>query len=223
MNQHKITFNGKALTLLAEGALWDEAAKLVAVADLHMEKGSFLAAHGSPLPLYDTVATLEKLDTVIQKTQPQTVICLGDSFHDRNAEKRMRPEVVQALNALVASVPNWIWVLGNHDEHFPENIHGTRVPHYLHRGITFCHQEEASIKTPQLIGHYHPKAVISSHNKRVSGRCFAMSEQLGILPSFGAYTGGMYVTDPVIRQLMGEEIFCYYMLYKDKIYPFRCR
>ena len=54
---------GSSASLLAdpEGALYWPEQGLLAVADLHLEKGSSFAARGMLLPPYDTAATLARL------------------------------------------------------------------------------------------------------------------------------------------------------------------
>ncbi|WP_457824666.1 hypothetical protein, partial [Staphylococcus aureus] len=66
------------------------ARRLLAVADLHLEKGSSYAVNGLKLlPRHDTRQTLAVLARLIDARQPETVVCLGDSFHDRHAYERL--------------------------------------------------------------------------------------------------------------------------------------
>ena len=62
---------------------------LLAVADLHLEKGSSFAARGVLLPPYDTAATLAALGALIARYAPRTVVALGDSFHDGGGPARL--------------------------------------------------------------------------------------------------------------------------------------
>ena len=48
----------------------------------------------------------------------------------------------------------------------------------------------------------HPKAAVSVRGRRLSGRCFVTDGSRLILPSFGAYTGGLDVWDPAIAGLL---------------------
>ena len=64
------------------GALVWPGAGLLAVADLHLEKGSSFARRGMLLPPWDTVATLDRLVLLLRRWQPRIVVALGDSFHD---------------------------------------------------------------------------------------------------------------------------------------------
>jgi metallophosphoesterase superfamily enzyme len=84
---------GEHLQALPAGALHWPRRRLLAVADLHLEKGSSYAMNARKLlPRHDTRQTLAMLTALIDALQPETVVCLGDSFHDRTAVARL-PEV----------------------------------------------------------------------------------------------------------------------------------
>jgi metallophosphoesterase superfamily enzyme len=70
--------------LLADclGALYWPEQNLLAVADLHLEKGSSFAARGQLLPPYDSAATLARMARLIAHYAPRVIVALGDSFHD---------------------------------------------------------------------------------------------------------------------------------------------
>ncbi|MFN6942280.1 MAG: phosphoesterase, partial [Parvibaculum sp.] len=76
-----LTVCGVAFDLLPEGAAWLRQERLLVVADLHFEKGSAFAARGVALPPYDTRATIARLETLVARLKPQTLVALGDSFH----------------------------------------------------------------------------------------------------------------------------------------------
>jgi uncharacterized protein len=80
---HALFFHGETLHLMPSGALHWPARKLLCVSDLHLGKSERLARRGGTLlPPYETQATLEKLDSDLETTGAETVICLGDSFDD---------------------------------------------------------------------------------------------------------------------------------------------
>jgi metallophosphoesterase superfamily enzyme len=56
----------------------------------------------------------------------------------------------------------------------------------------------ASPETPEISGHYHPKA-------RLAGRarpCFLIDRSRVILPAYGIYTGGLWADDPAFAGLI---------------------
>ena len=71
------------------GAIYWPEQGLLAVADLHLEKGSSFAARGVLLPPYDTAATLARLAALIARYAPRAVVALGDSFHDGRGPARL--------------------------------------------------------------------------------------------------------------------------------------
>jgi DNA ligase-associated metallophosphoesterase len=194
--------NGAALRALPEGALWWPAERLLAVADLHFEKGSSFAAgpRRQLIPPYDTRQTLAVLGGLIETLQPQRVICLGDSFHDRKAAERIDPDDAAALAALIDGV-DWTWIAGNHDP-LPPQAWGGRVSYELAFGeLTFRHEAEQSAGPGEVSGHYHPVASLSVRGRGMRRRCFLTDGRRLVLPSFGTYTGGLNALDPAIARL----------------------
>ena len=90
MMPFEFTCAGERLQALPAGALHWPAKRLLAVADLHLEKGSSYAVSARKLlPRHDTRETLAMLTALVDVLAPQTVVCLGDSFHDRQAVDRL--------------------------------------------------------------------------------------------------------------------------------------
>src|SRR5258708_26907621 len=85
----QITVAGVAVVIDCAGALYWPDERVLAVADLHLEKGSSFAARGVLLPPYDTAATLARLALVIARYAPRAVIALRDSFHDGHCPVRI--------------------------------------------------------------------------------------------------------------------------------------
>ncbi len=88
-DRNDIVVNGITILADPEGALYWPAQGLLAVADLHLEKGSSFAARGVLLPPYDTAATLARLARLVAHYAPRCVIALGDSFHDGGGPARL--------------------------------------------------------------------------------------------------------------------------------------
>src|SRR5581483_12203218 len=80
---------GVVLEAFPEGALWWADPGLLAVADLHLEKGSSFARRGQMLPPYDTGETLARLAMLVARLNPRLVVALGDSFHDDDGPARL--------------------------------------------------------------------------------------------------------------------------------------
>ena len=87
--EHVVAVLGLSLIADPLGALYWPEQSLLAVADLHLEKGSSFAARGQLLPPYDTAATLARLALLITRYAPRCLIALGDSFHDGGGPARL--------------------------------------------------------------------------------------------------------------------------------------
>jgi DNA ligase-associated metallophosphoesterase len=212
-----LVLNGVGLVADLSGALvWPER-NLLVVADLHLEKGSAFAQRGQLLPPYDTSATLDRLSHVVGRLQPATVICLGDSFHDSRAAERIAPPDAARLAAMTAE-RDWIWITGNHDPEPPAQLGGRVAPSVTMGPLCFRH--EASVGAGgEVSGHYHPVAAVRVRGKRVRTRCFASDGQRLIMPSFGAYTGGLNVLDSALAPLLGRH-FEVRMMGREKLFAF---
>jgi DNA ligase-associated metallophosphoesterase len=198
-----LRLNGVDLLADLSGVLiWPER-RLLAVADLHLEKGSGFAARGQLLPPYDTAQTLARLADAIERHDPETVICLGDSFHDGRAAQRLGLEDGERLAGLIRT-RRWIWIAGNHDPAPPADLGGMVQEELILGPLLFRHVAAAAAAPGEVSGHFHPKAAFSWRGWRVGGRCFIGDERRLILPAFGAYAGGLDVRDPAIAGLFGR-------------------
>jgi DNA ligase-associated metallophosphoesterase len=195
-------FGGQTWQALPEGALyWHEREALI-VADLHLEKASAFAARGQMLPPYDSLATLADLERALDRTGAHTLWCLGDSLHDEGAPARMTDVVLDRLARLTAQL-DWTWITGNHDPHVSPQLGGRNREEAELDGIVLRHEALPGERRPELSGHFHPKWRLSLRGRSVSRRCFVMGQEKLILPSFGAFTGGLDACAPPIRALMG--------------------
>src|SRR5689334_3113311 len=118
MHVVEVRVNGETVALDASGALYWPSERTIVFADLHFEKASSYARHGTFLPPYDTRETLARMRNVIDRYQPSRVVALGDSFHDRDAAHRLGDDEFHALQRLSAD-REWIWIVGNHDPVVP--------------------------------------------------------------------------------------------------------
>ncbi len=207
------------VTLVADpaGALYWPEQRLLAVADLHLEKGSAFARRGVLLPPYDTASTLARLARLIERYAPDLVIALGDSFHDGGGPARMAVIDRGALSALQRG-RDWVWLLGNHD---PDPAHGIggRFADSLAIGpLMFRHKPSPRPSEGEIAGHLHPLARIARRGHAVSRRCFAADGNRLIMPAFGAYTGGLNVRDSAIAALFSSLAFTAHMLGERRLY-----
>lgn len=198
------------LLLDPSGALaWPDRG-LLAVADLHLEKGSAFAARGLGLPPpYDTRETLDRLARVLRRFRPARLVLLGDSFHDRGGPARLPPAERARLVHLLAGL-DVTWIAGNHDPEPPAGLPGRGVPEFDEGGLRFRHQARPGREPGgELSGHFHPKATAVTRAGAVCRPCFVADARRVMLPAFGAYAGGLDVADPAIAGLFprGGRVF----------------
>ena len=191
------------------GALYWEDARLLIVSDLHLEKGSSFAERGVLLPPYDTAATLVRLKDVIARHDPQTVVALGDSFHDRTAHERLSRHDSDAISALQTG-RDWIWISGNHDPDLPRDIGGIVAEEVSIGRIIFRHEPTGALG--EIAGHLHPKARVSTRGRSVERRCFAGDGDRAVMPAFGSYTGGLSIRDTAFDAIFRALDFTAYVL-----------
>ncbi len=199
-NRVEAKLGGVLVAALPEGALWVASAKTLIVSDLHLEEGSSYALRGQMLPPYDTHAALMKLTDLMLRLQPDIVVSLGDSFHDGGGPARMDARDRDLLKLLMSRC-DWIWVEGNHDGRAPETLGGA-VRDVLHiEALVLRHEPTEGAAPSEVAGHLHPCARVTGRGRVVRRRCFAYDGERMVMPSFGAYTGGLNVCDEVFAPL----------------------
>ncbi len=193
--------NGVTLEVDLSGAVYWPEYRVLAVADLHFEKGtSYAPRAGLFLPPYDSRATLEALSDVIARREPEVVLCLGDSFHDTDAGQRIDDQDRTRIRQLTGS-REWVWIAGNHDPELPQGIGGKRVEEIAIGPLLFRHEPQANGVAGEIAGHLHPCATVRVRGKSLRRRCFASNGVRTVLPAFGAYTGGLDVFDEAFAEL----------------------
>ena len=154
------------------------------------------------LPPYDTRDTLARLDAELAETQPGTVVCLGDSFDDLDAQLGLEAEATEWITRMMAG-RRWIWIEGNHDPG-PVGLGGSHLSELPAAPLVFRHIARHGA-CGEVSGHYHPKATLTARGRGISRACFLMDSDRVILPAFGTYTGGLRCTAPELQGLMRPE------------------
>lgn len=187
-----LDFAGHRFVVLADRALfWPRHAALI-VADLHLEKASWYAAHGQPLPPYDSHDTLDRLARLATETDARAIWCLGDSFHDREAAGRIAPAVAARLGGQAAAT-QILWIAGNHDGLSGGAWGGEVADELVVDGIVLRHQSDSRDARAEISGHFHPKLRRTVRGRSVARPCFAGDARRLILPAFGSLAGGLDV------------------------------
>ena len=205
---YEFQFQGENLVADADAALiWSER-ELLVVADLHFEKGSAYGAMGTFLPPYDSRSTLDRLETLMARHQPRTVLCLGDSFHDLGAGDRMHESDAARLSAFTRRY-EWIWIAGNHDPTMPTWLGGQVAAEVRIGRLCFRHEAEEGLTVGEVSGHFHPKARSQIAGAHAILSMFCDDGRRLVLPAFGTYTGGLNVLDSALKPILGRDLIVY--------------
>jgi hypothetical protein len=217
---HVVAIAGVALVADPAGALYWSEQGLLAIADLHLEKGSSFAARGQLLPPYDSAATLARLARLIGHYAPRVVVALGDSFHDGGGPARLGAEDRDNLRSFQRG-RDWIWLTGNHDPEPADNIGGAFHATLTIGALTFRHLPTGA--SGEIAGHLHPVARVAHRGRAVSRRCFAADGTRMVMPAFGAFTGGLNIRDAAFADLFGTIQFTAHMLGEQRLYAFAAK
>jgi DNA ligase-associated metallophosphoesterase len=203
MTGHPFTLAGAALVARGSGALHWPARGLLCISDLHLGKSERRARLGAAhLPPYETRDTLARLEADLKATDPETVVCLGDSFDDRAAADALREEDRLHIAALQAG-RRWIWIEGNHDPG-PVELGGTHLAELPLPPLRFRHIARPD-GVGEVSGHYHPKTTLRTRAGAVTRAAFLIDADRVILPAYGTYTGGLRSDAPPLAGLMRPE------------------
>lgn len=213
---------GERLVFDPSGVMMWPSESLLVVADLHLEKGSSHAERRIFLPPYDTAATLAALADAINRFSPSTILCLGDSFHDRRAEARLASADRTTLAELQAG-RSWIWVAGNHDPVAPEVSGGEACDELAFGPFVFRHEPGVGPVNGEIAGHLHPSGKVRGRGRAVRRRCFATDGFRLVMPAFGAFTGGLNVLDEAWAGIFSGRRFTAFMLGETDIFPIPAR
>jgi len=190
---------GERIEPRGSGALWLAAARMLVVSDLHLGKAERNARRGGGFwPPYENIETLARLTAEIAALDPACVVALGDSFDDDACADQLDDETRARIEALVAE-RRWIWVTGNHDP-APSGLGGDSADVVTLGSLTLRHIAEAGVRG-EISGHYHPKARLRIRGRSIARKCFLASDERVVMPAFGAFTGGLDVSDEVFAPL----------------------
>jgi len=207
--------------------------KLLIFSDFHMGFEESQNKHGVLIPRFQFKDTIIRLESILKKVKPDTIIVNGDIKHEfgKISEQEWR-ETLKLIELLAKNCKKLILTKGNHDKIVEpiakkRNIaitdsfeigdflilHGDKIP------------KEIKSKTI-IIGHEHPAVLIQDGERKEKFKCFLMGKYkrktLIVQPSFNLVTEGTNVLkdktlSPFLKQdLKKFEIF----VVADKIYKF---
>ena len=186
-----IEVRGERLELRADRSLYWSARNTLCVADLHFGKAAAFRAASVPIP-GGAATTLARLDAALRETAAERLIVLGDFWHVREGRT---DDLLAELAEWRAARPdlNIELVRGNHDRAGDppegwgddwETVTSIEPP------FVFAHHPVPSPDGYVLAGHLHPGVrLFGRGHERLRLPCFWFTDELGVLPAFGAFTG----------------------------------
>ncbi|MBK4735750.1 ligase-associated DNA damage response endonuclease PdeM [Noviherbaspirillum pedocola] len=195
---------GETLLLAPRALFWPRQSLLV-VADVHFGKAATFRAHGIPVPRGTTMENLDAMDRLITHHGPRELLFLGDFLHHRTGRARETLDDLAKWRASHAELALTL-VRGNHDRHAGDpptelNIAVVDEPHRI-GPFAFAHHPEPQADAYVFAGHVHPVYRLAAGGDALRLPCFLFGARVGLLPSFGAFTGG----HPV-RPKPGDRLF----------------
>ncbi len=190
----RIELGGIVLELLSGRVAYRPDTATLFVADMHLGKSGTFRAHGVPVPESST-SDLQRLASLTQKNDVQTVVVLGDLLHDRNT---LRGELGAQIRKGISDFPVPIHLVpGNHDLHTKDlgSLELTiAAEDGVMDGLRLRHEPDPKSASPMLAGHVHPVAILGTRGgPHLRTRCFHVKDQTMTLPAFGSFTGGFEI------------------------------
>lgn len=188
-----VTIAGEELELCPERAVHWRRRRMLFVADPHFGKAASFRAFGVFVPKGTTQDALVRLDVLIARLSPERLVFLGDFLHAREGRNAETFAALAAWRASHSSVGMQI-VRGNHDRHAGdppaevgmECMDGPRAE----PPFALAHHPASVAGAYVLAGHVHPIAVLTGPGRqRERLPCFWFGRDVGVLPSFGDFTG----------------------------------
>lgn len=165
------------------------------IADLHLGKAAHFRRAGIAVPQGVGNQNFRRLTELINAFQPERILILGDLFH--STYNQVWPLFCDFLKS--HSTIRFELIPGNHDIlptiEYERSGLLLQAEVYLQAPFCLSHHPLDTAEVPEtyynLCGHIHPCVRLSGNaNQRLRLPCFYFGARQGILPAFGAFTGG---------------------------------
>lgn len=188
---------GVDLQLLPEKAIYLQQSHSLLVADVHLGKSETFQRFGIPIPNQVNQETLDRLQRLCDRVNPDELIILGDLFHSQLA---LVAEVQDAWSSFLAHVEAEVkLIVGNHDRALisqlqPFSMECVKDAIAL-ENLWLSHEPDSQSHNLNICGHIHPCLKIKTRLDNLRLPCFYLDKNQNqlMLPSFGAFTGGYEV------------------------------
>ncbi len=199
---------------LAEKALYLPGHCVMLVSDLHFGKVAHFRRHGIGVPAQADMANLQRLEQALARYPTRQLLLLGDAFHsvENQALTLFAAWRKRYCNLSIGLVP------GNHDVMATTTYHDLGIdlldPTYRLGGLHLVHDPaDAPAPSPDtytLAGHVHPGVRLPGAAGALTLPALVLGPEVGLLPSFGTFTGLAPVDVRQARQVLlfsGTSVF----------------
>ncbi|MEP6732507.1 MAG: ligase-associated DNA damage response endonuclease PdeM [bacterium] len=191
------TIAGEQIELHPERAAYWPRRNTLLIADPHFAKAASFRNLGVFVPKGTTEYALQTLDTLIARTRSERIIFLGDFLHAREGRNADTFNAIAEWRAAHRDVEMQI-VRGNHDKRAgdpPDAVGiGCVDGPILEPPFALTHHPVVVADYYALAGHLHPRALLTGRARQWERLpCFWFRHDVGILPAFGDFTGGVDV------------------------------
>jgi len=202
-------------------ALYFKKEKTLILGDLHIGYEEQMHQKGIFVPKFQTKEIIDKIQSIIKKTNPKTIVINGDLKHDfgKNSEQEWK-DIFKLIELIKKSCEELIFVKGNHDNFLKtiaaqKNI--TVVEQYQIKDTLIIHGDKL-IETEAkriIIGHEHPAITLKDKGKLEKYKCFLKGKykrkELIVLPSINPLSYGTDVRNsnhsPFVKDKSDFEVF----------------
>lgn len=195
MIKDEVIFGGHLMMVLAERCLYWPQENLLVISDVHLGKSNHFRKAGIALSKDAELGDLQRIENLILKCKPDTVIFLGDLFH---SHYNLQWDAFSNWLQLFTSV-KFILVQGNHDLLSPDKYVDSGIEcvnEFVLHNLCFSHEPLQNEERFNICGHIHPGIkLVGKGNQSVRLPCFYLTKYQLILPAFGSLTG-LYIIEP---------------------------
>jgi DNA ligase-associated metallophosphoesterase len=187
----QIEIIGKKALLGVEKVMYFQEKKILLVSDIHLGKVTHFRKAGIGIPRAALKQDFRELNDIIEKYKPEKLVLMGDLFHSSyNVEWEYFIEFMEVFYDV-----DFILVKGNHDilsSNLYEKSLLKTVDQFRIEKLIITHEPLEVIDPDHynIHGHIHPGHLLRLGAKQsLRLPCFHFSNQRGVLPAFGRFTG----------------------------------
>jgi DNA ligase-associated metallophosphoesterase len=193
-----ITIRNQELMLLPQKALFWPDKRYLILSDIHLGKTGHFRKSGIAAPGKANLKNLDRLSKLIDDSQPEKILILGDLYHSSaNREWFQFEEWRKTFSEL-----DILLISGNHDQlhrSFYKSVNIEVTDRLVLSDFVFVHDGtdlQEILNTTIISGHIHPGVKLKGKGKqRLRLPCFSISDHQVILPAFGEFTG-LHIIQP---------------------------